>query len=88
MPRCRAENSNRMIACYSDPAGRVRTKGIEATLYTVSRDADQWHLSYLWRFEGATYVVSEHVAPPYSFAQVKKNVTRILRSLVLIRPAP
>ena len=86
MPRCRAETSKRMIACYSQPVGRVRTNGIDARLYTVSRDADQWHLSYLWRHEGATYVVSEHVAPPYTFNQVKRNVTRILRSLTLVRP--
>ena len=87
MPHCRAETSNRQIPCYSDPAGRVKTHGIDATLYTVSRDADQWHLSYLWRAGGATYVVSEHVAPPFSFEQVKRNVTRILRSLVLVRPS-
>ena len=87
MPLCRAEASKKMIACYSQPGGHVRTGGIDATLYTVSRDADQWHLSYLWRHDGATYVVSEHVAPPYTFVQVKRNVTRILRSLVLVRPA-
>jgi len=87
MPHCRAETSNRQIPCYSDPAGRVKTHGIDATLYTVSRDADQWHLSYLWRANGATYVVSEHVAPPFSFAQVKRNVTRVLRSLVLVPPS-
>jgi hypothetical protein len=87
MPRCRAETSKRRIPCYSDPAGRVKSHGIDATLYTVSRDADQWHLSYLWRANGATYVVSEHVAPPYSFAQVKRNVTRLLRSLVLVPPS-
>ena len=87
MPHCRAQTSNRQIPCYGDPAGRVKTHGIDATLYTVSRDADQWHLSYLWRANGATYVVSEHVAPPFSFAQVKRNVTRVLRSLVLV-PSP
>jgi hypothetical protein len=87
MPHCRADTSNRQIPCYSDPAGRVKTHGIDATLYTVSRDADQWHLSYLWRANGATYVVSEHVAQPFSFAQVKRNVTRVLRSLVLV-PSP
>jgi hypothetical protein len=86
MPRCRAETSKRQVPCYSDAAGRVKTHGIDATLYTVSRDADQWHLSYLWRANGATYVVSEHVAPPYSFAQVKRNVTRLLRSLVPVPP--
>jgi hypothetical protein len=87
MPHCRAETSKRQIPCYSDAAGRVKTHGIDATLYTVSRDADQWHLSYLWRANGATYVVSEHVAPPYSFTQVKRNVTRLLRSLVLVPPS-
>jgi hypothetical protein len=86
MPLCRAESSKRMIPCYSDPAGRMRTNGIDARFYTVSRDADQWHLSYLWRRNGATYVVSEHVAPPYSFARVKQNMNRILRGLVLVRP--
>ena len=87
MPLCRAETSQRMIPCYSDPGGRTRANGIDATLYTVSRDADQWHLSYLWRHDGATYVVSEHVAPPYTFKRVRQNVTRILRSLVLVQPA-
>jgi len=87
MPHCRSDTSNRQIPCYSDPAGSVKLPGIHATLYTVSRDADQWHLSYLWRANGATYVVSEHVAPPYSFEQVKRNVKRLLRSLVLVPPS-
>ena len=87
MPLCRKELSKQLIPCYSDPAGNVHANAIDATLYTVSRDADQWHLSYLWRRGGATYVVSEHVAPPFSFEQVKRNVTRILRSLVLVRPS-
>ena len=87
MPLCREDISQRMIPCYSDPGGHASVNGIDATLYTVSRDADQWHLSYLWRHGGGTYVVSEHVAPPYTFGQVKKNVTRILRSLVILRPA-
>ena len=86
MPQCESDTSSQRIACYSDPAGSVKLPGIHATLYTVSRDADQWHLSYLWHANGATYVVSEHVAPPYSFDQVKHNVTRLLHSLVLIRP--
>lgn len=86
MPRCRDLNSNQMVDCYSDPHGIMRANGIRAILYTVSRDADQWHLAYLWRREGATYVVSEHVAPPYNYRQVKANLTRILRNLVLLRP--
>jgi hypothetical protein len=86
MPRCGDLASNRMLNCYSDPRGDLRANGIHATLYTVSRAADQWHLSYLWRHDGATYVVSEHVAPPYSYGQVRQNVTRILRNLVLLQP--
>jgi len=86
MPRCRDLQSNRLVGCYSDPHGTVTANGIHATLYTVSRAADLWHLAYLWRHNGATYVVSEHVAPPYPYRVVKANVTRILRSLVLLQP--
>jgi hypothetical protein len=87
MPLCRKELSKQLIPCYSDPHGTVRANAIVATFYTVSRDADQWHLSYLWRHGGATYVVSEHVAPPYTFKQVQQNLTRLLRSLVLVQPS-
>ena len=73
MPRCRDLESKRMLPCYSDAAGRTQANGIDATFYTVSRDTDQWHLAYLWRHAGATYVISEHVAPPYGFAKVKAN---------------
>jgi hypothetical protein len=86
MPRCSDLATNRVLNCYTDPHGNVTANGIHATLYTVSRDADQWHLSYLWRHGGATYVVSEHVAPPYTFRQVRANLTRILRDLVLLQP--
>ena len=85
MPRCRDLETTRMLPCYSDPAGRLRANGIDATFYTVSRDADQWHLSYLWRHAGATYVVSEHVAPPYSLGRVKANIGRVLRGLALLK---
>ena len=87
MPRCRDLETKRMIPCYSDAAGRLKVDGIDATLYTVARDADQWHLSYVWRHAGATYVVSEHVAPPYSLGRVKANVGRLLRGLALLKTA-
>jgi hypothetical protein len=86
MPRCRDLETTRQVACYSDAAGRLTANGIRATFYTVGRDADQWHLAYLWRHAGSTYVVSEHVAPPYGFQQVKTNLGRILRSLTLLQP--
>jgi len=87
MPRCRDLETTRLVPCYSDAGGTLTAKGIRATFYTVGRDADQWHLSYVWRHAGSTYVVSEHVAPPYSFSRVKQNVAHILRSLVLLTPA-
>ena len=87
MPRCRDLNSTKQIACFSDPHGTLRVGGIDATLYTVGRDADQWHLTYLWRHGGATYAVGEHVAPPFTYAQVTRNVQRLVRSLVLLQPA-
>jgi hypothetical protein len=87
MPRCRDLETNRQIPCYSDAAGELAANGVRATFYTVARDADQWHLSYLWRHAGATYVISEHVAPPYGFKQVKANVARIFRGLALLKPA-
>jgi hypothetical protein len=86
MPRCRASESRRLVPCFSDPAGRLRLGPIDATLYTVGRDADEWHLSYLWRYRGATYVVGEHVAPPLTHAKVKRNVERMLRGLVRVEP--
>jgi hypothetical protein len=86
MPRCRALHSRRLIPCFSDPAGRLRVGPIDARLYTVGRDADEWHLSYLWHYRGATYVVGEHVARPLTYARVKQNVDRLLRGLVRIDP--
>ena len=86
MPRCRASESRKSIPCFSDPAGKLRVGPIDATLYTVGRDADEWHLSYLWRFGGATYVVGAHVAPPLTYAKVKRNVERMLRGLVRVEP--
>jgi len=87
MPRCRDLETTRMVDCYSDAAGSLTANGINATFYTVGRDADQWHLAYLWRHAGSTYVISEHVAPPYGFQQVKANLGHILRSLTLLQPA-
>jgi hypothetical protein len=86
MPRCRASDSRKMIPCFADPAGKLRVGPIDATLYTVGRDADQWHLTYLWRYRGATYAVGEHVAPPLTYAKVKRNVERLLRGLVRVQP--
>jgi hypothetical protein len=73
--------------CFADRHGTVRANGIKATVYTVNQDADQWHVLLLWRRAGTLYTVSEHVIPPYTYADVVRNLHVLLRSLVLVRPA-
>ena len=76
----------RRIPCFSDPRGTRRAGGIVADVYTVNQDADQWHVLYAWRRKGSLYTLSEHVAPPYSFSRVVRNLDRMLRNLVLVEP--
>jgi hypothetical protein len=86
MPRCLERR--RPIPCFSDARGTKRIGNKKITIYTVSRDADQWHVTYLWRRSGTLYTVSEHVAPPLTFRRVVANLDRLVRGLELIRPAP
>jgi hypothetical protein len=88
VPRCvNADSKSReRIPCFSDPGGRVRARGVTATVYNVNQDADQWHVLYAWRHEGSLYTVSEHVAPPLGYAKVRRYLDRILRSLVVVEP--
>jgi hypothetical protein len=88
IPRCvDADSKNRqLIPCFSDPGGSVGAGGLNATVYNVNQDADQWHVLYAWRAHGGLYTVSEHVAPPFGYRKVRQNLDRILRGLVLIRP--
>jgi hypothetical protein len=88
IPRCvDADSKNRrLIPCFSDPRGHVRANGIDAIVYTVNRDADQWHVLYAWRHRGSLYTVSEHVAPPVTYRKARQYLDRMLRSLVLVRP--
>jgi hypothetical protein len=88
VPKCvDADSKNRrLIPCFSDPRGRVRVKGIVATVFTVNQDADQWHVLYAWRRGGSLYTVSEHVAPPVTYGKARQYLDRILRGLVLVRP--
>jgi hypothetical protein len=74
------------VPCFSDPRGGLRTNGIAATFYTVNQDADMWHILYAWRHDGSLYAVSEHVIAPLSYRQVRRNLDRLMRGLVLIRP--
>jgi hypothetical protein len=85
VPRCR--DRQRSIPCFSDPQGTRRIGGKKVTVYTVSRDADQWHVTYLWRRNGTLYTVSEHVAPPLTFRKVVANLDRLVGGLELIRPS-
>jgi hypothetical protein len=88
IPKCvNADSKKReLIPCFSDPGGTVRSGGVTATVYNVNQDADQWHVLYAWRRGGSLYSVSEHVAPPLSYRKVRRNLDRILRNLVLVRP--
>jgi hypothetical protein len=84
VPRCR--DGKRSIPCFSDPRGTRRIGDKTVTVYTVSRDADQWHVTYLWRRGRTLYTVSEHVAPPLTFRRVMANLDRLVGGLELIRP--
>jgi hypothetical protein len=85
VPRC--VDRKRSIPCFSDPRGTRRIGDKQVTVYTVSRDADQWHVTYLWRRKGTLYTVSEHVAPPLTFRKVVANLDRLVGGLELIEPA-
>ena len=89
IPKCVDADSKdrRPIPCFSDRGGSVGASGIRATVYNVNQDADQWHVLYAWRHDGALYTVSEHVAPPLSYRMVRRNLDRILSGLVLVQPS-
>jgi hypothetical protein len=74
------------LPCFADPHRTLRVGPIVATLYTVNQGADQWHLLYAWRRGGSLYTLSEHVAPPLDYTKVVRNLDRMLRRLVLVRP--
>ena len=76
----------RKLPCFADARGLKRAGGITAMVYTVNQGADQWHVLYAWRQTGSLYTLSEHVAPPLSFAKVVAYLERELASLELVRP--
>ena len=93
IPKCDtvAIEGNRVVRgttpCFADPRGTLRVGSILATVYTVNQDADQWHVLYAWHHAGSLYTVSEHVIPPYTYAQVTRNLRKLMHSLVLVEPA-
>ncbi len=88
IPRCvNADSKKRaLIPCFSDAGGKVHAGDVTATVYNVNQDADQWHVLYAWRYAGSLYALSEHVAPPFGYAKVRRTLDRILRGLVLVQP--
>ena len=74
--------------CFADAGGTRKAGGIVATVYTVNQGADQWHVLLAWHYRGGLYTVSQHVINPYDSAtRVRRNLQRLLKSLVLVRPA-
>lgn len=87
IPSCPAAVGKGQVACFREPVGKVKANGIDATVYQVNEGADQWHILLAWKYRGSLYTVSEHVIKPYRFStQVKKNLTRLVNGLVLVRP--
>ena len=86
IPTCSDLDTSKRVPCFSDANGTVRAAGITARVYTANQGADQWHVLYAWRRDGSLYAISEHVAPPYTYARVRRNLNHMLRSLVLVRP--
>jgi hypothetical protein len=73
--------------CFSDAHGTQKAPGISAIAYRVNQGADQWHVLLAWKHDGSLYTVSQHVILPYdSSTKVLRNLDRLLKSLVLVRP--
>jgi hypothetical protein len=86
LPICSDLDTNKPVPCFSDPRGNVRVRDIAARVYTANEGVDLWHVLYAWRHQGSLYAISEHVAPPYTYAQVVGNLKRMLGGLVLVEP--
>lgn len=92
IPRCLIEEQvhkrlvRTHVPCFSDRKWTRRINRSAVTLYTVNRDADQWHLLFAWRRGGSLYALSEHVAPPFGYRRVVANLRQMFRSLVPVSP--
>jgi hypothetical protein len=87
VPKCPAPVGHGTTPCFSNPVAHLSANGIHATVYQVNQGADQWHILLAWHYRGTLYAVSEHVIPPYRFStQVRRNLSLLLKSLVLVRP--
>lgn len=87
IPTCRTGGSDsRNVPCFAGLRSTVSAGGIDARLYTVNQDADEWHLLLLWRRYGNLYTLSEHVAPPLSYRHVLRYLKQELAALALVKP--
>ena len=75
------------IPCFSDARGHKRFGPVTVTVYTANQGVDQWHVLYAWRRDRSLYTISQHVTPPYTYAQVVANLDRMMHGLVLLRPS-
>jgi hypothetical protein len=75
------------IPCFADPRWTKTIGGRRVTAYTANQGADQWHVLYAWRANGTLYALSEHVTPPYTYKQVVQHLNRMMKTLVVVRPA-
>ena len=92
IPKCTTVNTvegvthRGLTPCFAGLHGGYSANGLSATMYTVNRDADQWHAAFLWLRRGSLYSLGEHVAPPLDFSKVVTLLKQQLRSLVVVRP--
>ena len=87
IPTCRTGGTDsRNVPCFDEPTKSITANGIRTKLYTVNQDADQWHAALVWRADGNLYTLSEHVAPPLTFAHVVRYLKQELGALVKINP--
>lgn len=93
IPKCRSielvagKKHESIVPCFADKQRTKRIAGVDAEVFTVNQDADQWHVLYAWRHDGSLYTLSQHIAPPMTFPMVIRTLDRMMRSLVLIQPS-
>jgi hypothetical protein len=64
----------------------VRCVSTTTTVYTANQRIATWHLRVAWRHDGSLYTLSQHVAPPFTYAKVVQDLNRMLDGLVLVQP--
>lgn len=92
IPTCRSielvagKKHETTIPCFADLQETKHVAGVDAEVYTVNQDADQWHMLYAWRRDGSLYTLSQHIAPPMTLPMIVRTLDRMMRALVLVEP--